>query len=138
MNDPDLIFLDEPTTGLDPVSARRIKDLVKAQQAAGKTVFLTTHDMAVADELCDRVALIVDGQIELIDAPRELKLRYGRPRVCVEYRDDHRIESREFPLDGLGENTEFLSLLREHKVETLHTQEATMDDVFIEATGRSL
>lgn len=138
MNDPELVFLDEPTTGLDPIGARRIKNLIKSQQADGKTVFLTTHDMAVADELCDRVALIVDGQIKLIDAPRELKLRYGRPSVRVEYRDDHRVESREFPLEGLGENAGFLSLLRERNVQTLHTQEATMEDVFIEVTGRSL
>ncbi|MHC4695464.1 MAG: ABC transporter ATP-binding protein [Planctomycetota bacterium] len=138
LNDPELIFMDEPTTGLDPVGARRIKDLVKSRQADGKTVFLTTHDMAVADELCDRVALIVDGQIKLIDTPRELRLRYGRPRVRVEYRDDHRIEAREFPLEGLGDSAEFLSLLRQGDVQTLHTQEATMEDVFIEVTGRSL
>ena len=138
MNDPELIFMDEPTTGLDPIGARRVKDLVKSRQAEGKTVFLTTHDMAVADELCDRVALIVDGQIKLIDAPRDLKLRYGRPSVRVEYRDDHGIKSREFPLEGLGDSAEFLSLLRRRDVQTLHTQEATMEDVFIEVTGRSL
>ena len=78
--------MDEPTAGLDPVNARRIKELIKAQKNAGKTIFLTTHDMIVADELCDRVAFIVDGQIALIDAPRTLKLQYGVPNVRVEYR----------------------------------------------------
>ena len=72
LNNPGLIFMDEPTAGLDPVSARRIKDLIRAQQRDGRTVFLTTHDMTVADELCDRVAFIVDGEIRLIESPREL------------------------------------------------------------------
>lgn len=57
LHDPDLLFLDEPTTGLDPVNARRVKDLIRSQKKEGTTVFLTTHDMAVADELCDRVGL---------------------------------------------------------------------------------
>ena len=61
VNDPKLLFMDEPTAGLDPVNARKIKDLIKAQKDAGKTVFLTTHDMTIADELCDRVAFIFDG-----------------------------------------------------------------------------
>jgi fluoroquinolone transport system ATP-binding protein len=71
--------MDVPTAGLDPLSARRIKDLIKEQKATGKTVFLTTHDMSLADELCDRVALIVDGRIQVIASPRDLKLRYGHP-----------------------------------------------------------
>ena len=56
LHSPELLFMDEPTAGLDPLNARRIKDLIREQKAAGKTVFLTTHDMSVADELCDRVA----------------------------------------------------------------------------------
>jgi fluoroquinolone transport system ATP-binding protein len=112
LHHPELLFLDEPTAGLDPVNARRIRELIKAQKQAGKTIFLTTHDMTVADELCDRVAFIVDGQIRLIDRPRELKLRYGQARVRVEYRSVNGSESREFPLAGLGDNAGFLDLLR--------------------------
>lgn len=78
IHSPKLLFLDEPTAGLDPVNARRIKDLIKSQKDAGRTIFLTTHDMTIADELCDRVAFIVDGQIQLIDSPRALKLRHGK------------------------------------------------------------
>ena len=78
---PRLLFLDEPTTGLDPLSARRIKDLILKHRDRGATVFLTTHDMATADEICDRVAFLLDGQIALIDAPRELKVRFGEKRV---------------------------------------------------------
>jgi fluoroquinolone transport system ATP-binding protein len=138
LHQPQLLFLDEPTAGLDPVNARRIKDLIKAQQHAGRTVFLTTHDMTVADALCDRVAFIIDGQIKLIDAPAELKLRYGQAMVRVEYQGDTGAHSREFPLAGLGENVEFLSLLRTQQVRTTHTLEATLEDVFIQVTGQAL
>lgn len=135
---PDLLFLDEPTSGLDPVNARRIKELIRSQKEAGKTIFLATHDMTVADELCDRVAFIVDGRIALIDPPRELKLRYGQASVRVEYRGPHGNEQRVFPLAGLGDNAEFLELLRHYPVQTLHTLEASLEEVFIQVTGREL
>ena len=138
LNNPELIFMDEPTAGLDPLSSRRTRELIKAQKHAGKTIFLTTHDMTVADELCDRVAFIVDGKIKLIDAPRNVKLRYGQRKVRVEYQTAGRTERQEFSLEGLGENKDFLNLLRNRDVQTLHTQEATLEDVFIHMTGRSL
>lgn len=135
---PDLLFLDEPTSGLDPVNARRIKELIRSQKQAGKTIFLATHDMTVADELCDRVAFIVDGRIALIDPPRQLKLRYGQASVRVEYRGRNGNEQRVFPLAGLGDNAEFLELLRHYPVQTLHTLEASLEEVFIRVTGREL
>ena len=135
---PRLLFLDEPTTGLDPVSARRIKDLILEHRARGATVFLTTHDMATADELCDRVAFLVDGRIALIDAPRELKVRYGEQSLRVEYRVDGTLEAREFPLEGLAENAAFLAALREPSLETIHTQETSLERIFIRVTGRDL
>lgn len=138
LNDPELLFLDEPTAGLDPVSARRIKELIRAQRESGKTVFLTTHDMAVASELCDRVAFIVDGRIELVDAPRRLELRYGERRVRIEHVGEGGIESSEFALEGLGQNPEFLDILRRREIETIHTLEATLEDVFVRVTGRRL
>jgi len=139
LNDPDLLFMDEPTSGLDPVNARMVKDLIKAQQEAGKTVFLTTHNMVVADELCDRVAFLVDGEIKLIDAPRDLKLRYGRPMVSVDFSANGAgPQRREFPLAEIGSNAEFLALLGRGELETIHTQEATLEDIFIDVTGRAL
>jgi fluoroquinolone transport system ATP-binding protein len=138
LNDPDLLFLDEPSAGLDPVSARRIKELVRAQRDAGKTVFLTTHDMVLADELCDRVAFIVDGRIELIDTPRRLKLRYGERRVRIEHAGEGGVERSDLPLEGLGENPEFLDILRRREIETIHTLEASLDDIFVRVTGRRL
>ena len=138
LNDPELVFLDEPTGGLDPVSGRRVKELLREQRDRGKTIFLTTHDMAVADELCDRVAFIVDGVIAAVDSPRRLKLRHGRRQVRVEVSDGEGSASEVFPLAGLGDDPGFLRLLREREVQTIHSLEATLEDVFVEVTGRSL
>jgi fluoroquinolone transport system ATP-binding protein len=139
LHNPELLFLDEPTAGLDPMNARRIKDLIKAQQEAGKTVFLTTHDMSVAEALCDRVAFIVDGEIKLIDTPKQLKLQYGKATVRVEYlvNGSERPIEQEFALADLGQNG-FVQLVQDYPVQTIHTQEATLDDIFIQVTGRSL
>jgi len=104
----------------------------------GRTVFLTTHDMTVADELCDRVAFIVNGEIQLVESPRDLKLAHGARTVVMEYDLDGRPRRREFPLDGLGTDADFLSLLREASVRTLHTQETTLEDVFLRVTGHGL
>ena len=135
---PRLLFLDEPTTGLDPVGARRIKDLILERRARGATIFLSTHDMTTADEICDRVAFLVDGRIALIDAPRELRVRYGEQRVRVEYRVDGALEARDFPLEGLAENAEFLTALREPSLQTIHTQESSLERIFIRVTGQKL
>ena len=138
---PDLLFLDEPTTGLDPVNGQKIKEIIRDQKDAGRTIFLTTHDMTVADQICDRVAFIIDGKITLIDSPRNLRLQHGKRRVRVEFHQDGAsspTQHVEFPLDGLGENSDFLKLLRNNPIETIHTQEATLEDIFIETTGRSL
>ena len=139
LNDPELIFLDEPTSGLDPVNARRVKDMVLDLKDRGRTVFLTTHDMATADELCDRVAFVVDGRIVALDAPAELKIARSRRLVRVEYRAvDGTLQTAEFPMDGLADDVDFHSVLRSHHVETIHSREASLDEVFVDVTGRSL
>ena len=135
---PELLFLDEPTAGLDPSTSRRIRSLIRERQQQGTTVFLTTHDMVVADELCSRVGFIVDGRIERIAAPRELKLRYGRRSVRVEYGSDGGRQQRDFRLEGLGQSAEFLELLRREDIQTIHTQETTLEEVFIQVTGKAL
>ena len=137
---PKLLFLDEPTSGLDPVNARNIKDLVLDLRRGGTTVFVTTHDMMVADELCDRVAFITAGNISLIDAPSALKKQYGKRSVRVEYLNETQdVHQKEFPLDGLGANSDFISLLNTaRRVETIHTQESTLENIFIEVTGEAL
>jgi fluoroquinolone transport system ATP-binding protein len=135
---PQLLFLDEPTAGLDPVTARRIRDVIRNARAAGATIFLTTHDMVTADEVCDRVAFLVDGHIAAVDAPRTLRLAYGRriARVVVVC-DGTRVE-REFSLDRLADDPEFVQLLRSGTIETIHSLETTLEEVFVHATGRAL
>jgi fluoroquinolone transport system ATP-binding protein len=135
---PELLFLDEPTSGLDPVNARRVKDIVRELRGQGRTVFLTTHDMATAEELCDRVAFVVDGRIAALDTPTEHKVSRSRRTVRVTYRSGNQLEHKDFPLDGLADDETFRSLAREHHVEALHSQEATLEDVFIDVTGRPL
>ena len=135
---PELLFLDEPTAGLDPVTARRIRQVIREARDAGATIFLTTHDMATADELCDRVAFLVDGRIAALDAPRALRLAYGRRVVRVEAMRDGTRAVREFALDGLADDPDFQALLRSGDVETIHTLETTLEDVFVRVTGRRL
>lgn len=138
LNKPDVLFLDEPTTGLDPVNARMIKNIVLRQREQGTTVFVTTHNMMVADELCDRVAFIVDGEIKLIDAPETLKVRHGERKVSVRYRTDDCVEDRTYALDKLGHNQDFIRTLQDYEIETIHTQETTLENIFIQVTGREL
>lgn len=138
LHDPELLFLDEPTAGIDPGFGRAVKGVIEALGRAGTTVFLATHDMTVADELCDRIGFIVDGRLPVVDSPRALKLEHGEATVRVEYRDDGALEERTFPLTGLGGDADFQALLRGGQVETIHTDEATLEDVFIEVTGMEL
>ncbi|MCD6523434.1 MAG: ABC transporter ATP-binding protein, partial [Thermococcus sp.] len=136
--DPEILFLDEPLEGLDPASARRIKDLLLEMRENGKTVFLTTHNMYVADELCDRVAFIVDGSIRLVDDPGELKVKMGKRLVKVEYVADGGVAVKEFPLENIGRNEEFLRIIREHEVRRINTEEPTLEEIFLKVTGRRL
>ncbi len=138
LNRPRLIFMDEPTSGLDPVNAAIIKDIVRSLQADGVTIFLTTHDMNVADELCDRVAFIVDGEIKLIDTPQTLKIRYGERNVRVAYQQNGSVNQQVFPLEGLADNASFIDTLRANHIETIHTQETTLEKIFIQVTGKEL
>lgn len=138
LHDPDLLFLDEPTTGLDPSNARSVRELVQERRRDGTTVFLTTHDMTVADDLCDRVAFIVDGRLPVVDSPSTLKRTHGEPRVRVEYRENGAVETAEFDLPTVGTDDRFQELLATHPVESLHSADATLEDVFIDVTGREL
>jgi len=138
LNNPDIIFLDEPTTGLDPVNAKIIKNLIIKEKEKGKTIFITTHNMQVADSLCDRVAFIVDGKIVEIDSPKELKLKHGKKTVKIEYYKDNQILVSDFPLESYGKNKDFLDIIKNYQTRTIHSMETTLEDVFIKVTGRRL
>ena len=137
---PTLWFLDEPTSGLDPINAVRIREIVRERQATGVTTVISTHDMTTADEVCDRVAFIVDGEVAAIDSPKALRRRFGKREVEVRWDGDSAVEpgSARFALDGLASDAAFLDALRKPGLAALHSQEASLEDVFVEVTGRRL
>lgn len=136
LNDPKILFLDEPTNGLDPKNARIIKDIIREYKEQGGTVLLTTHLMNDVDELCDRVAFMADGKIAEIDTPKNLKLKHGQRNVEVEYSNgDNEIIKESFELDNLGENAGFLNIIKTKNILTIHSKETTLDDIFIKTTG---
>lgn len=135
INDPRLLFLDEPTRGLDPASSQDIRRIVRDLADRGTTVFLTTHYMEEADELCDRVAFLSQGKIVALDTPRELKLRFGQRTATVLL--DTR-EERELDLDGADDAALLAGWMREGRVLTIHSDEGTLEDVFIALAGRAL
>ena len=138
LNKPEMLFLDEPTNGLDPKNAMILKDMIREFREGGGTVFITSHIMSDIDQLCDRVAFIVDGEIKEMDSPRNLKIKYGKRSMTLEYKENDETVKTEFPLDGIGKNKEFLNLLQTKDVETLHSGETTLEDIFIKVTGVAL
>ena len=139
INRPRILFLDEPTDGLDPVSSEAIRNIILEERERGATIFLTTHDMLEADKLSDRVAFIDKGKIAAIDTPHALKQKYGRRSLKAQVvGPDGRLEQREIPLDGSDTAEQVNRLFQQEQVLTLHSEEATLEDIFIQITGRGL
>lgn len=138
LHDPVLLFLDEPTSGLDPSNARVMKDIILQEKAKGKTILLTTHNMYDATELCDRVAFIVDGKLRALDTPRNLIMSRGAAKVRYAYSRNGREEQKEIPLDQTGKDAELQRLIRENRLLSIHSSEPTLNDIFVELTGRQL
>ncbi|HYP60351.1 MAG TPA: ABC transporter ATP-binding protein [Thermomicrobiales bacterium] len=132
INSPKVLFLDEPTRGLDPASARELRELIVKLAAGGTTVVLTTHYMNEADELCDRVAFLKEGKIVALDSPQELKLKYGRRAAKVLL--DNR-EEREIDLTSPADAQTLSNWMSQGRVMTLHSEEGTLEDVFINIAG---
>jgi ABC-2 type transport system ATP-binding protein len=157
INDPEVVFLDELTTGLDPQSRRAIWDLVRGIRERGKTVFLTTHLMEEAERLCDRVAIIEHGRIIDIDRPERLVDRHCPERTVVLATDDPHAEERfraiprveavicndlRFTIRGRGDDlvTEVIHCLSENRIRVtdFRTILPTLEDVFLKLTGHSI
>jgi fluoroquinolone transport system ATP-binding protein len=142
INNPSMLFLDEPTSGLDPNTAGVVKDLILQKKKEGCTIFLTTHTMSIADELCDVVAFLNDGRIAAMDTPRSLKLQYGQRSVRVEFAADGApngaVESCVYFLDQPADHRAFVERVQTGHVQTIHSQEATLEQIFIKLTGRTL
>ena len=138
LHDPALLFLDEPTSGLDPANARVMKGLVLEEKAKGKTVVITTHNMAGAAELCDRVAFIVDGCVKALDTPHALVMRKGATALNYSWVEDGREQTASCPLDGSGNDAVLNRLIATGRLATIHSAEPTLNDIFLEVTGRAL
>lgn len=135
LHEPKVLFLDEPTRGLDPNSARLVREMIAALRDKGTTVILTTHYMEEADQLSDTVAFISEGKLVAIDTPQNLKLLYGQKQMKVLLADnsEHVVQ-----LNTLQDAAQFARWMGEGQVVTAHSQEATLEDVFIQLTGRDL
>ena len=132
IHSPELLFLDEPTSGLDPAARAEVHRMLAELRSAGTTVFLTTHDMAEADSVCDRIAILDEGRIVAEDAPQSLKLRYARNRVVVVTRTRGVVETAKdaSAADGLRD------LFAAGEVLSIHSDEPNLEEVFLELTGR--
>jgi fluoroquinolone transport system ATP-binding protein len=137
VHNPEILFFDEPTSGLDPLNARKLKNIILDLRDKGKTIFITTHNMHDADELCNRVAFITQGKISLTDSPRNLKLQHGTRKLKLEY-GNGQIVNREFPMDKLGSDKEFMDIINNEYIQSIHSAEASLEDVFIKTTGEKL
>ncbi len=137
VNRPDVLFLDEPTDGLDPVSARAIRAIIREEAERGAAVLLTTHDMYEADQLSDRVAFINDGRILALDTPERLKLEHGQRSVRIRRQVGDEVEETVVPLtEDAAERLR--DLVTAEGLLTMHTAEATLEDVFVDYAGRRL
>ncbi len=138
VNQPDILLLDEPTDGLDPVSAIAIRDLIQQEADRGAAVLLTTHDMHEADTLSNRVAFINQGSILTIDSPENLKLEHGKRSVRIRTRRGDGVDEQVIPLDEAGSGDRIRDAVSDEDLMTIHTEEATLEDIFVEYAGRRL
>jgi ABC-2 type transport system ATP-binding protein len=139
INTPSILFLDEPTEGLDPVSAETIRNVIREERQRGATIFLTTHDMVEADKLSDRVAFIDQGVIAALDTPHNLKQQYGKRAIKAQVAGaDGKLVGKEIILDQPETADVVRELFSNEQVVTIHSEEATLEDIFINITGRGL
>jgi ABC-2 type transport system ATP-binding protein len=160
VGDPELLFLDEPTTGLDPQSRRQLWDIVNNFRASGRTVLITTHYMDEAERLCDRVAVVDHGKVIALGTPGELIARLGGQHVIdftlvdgqVPPAEEFgklpsvmaaRVDAGRYGLTVTEPHVALPALLRHlqqggHELATLTTRHATLEDVFVNLTGRHL
>lgn len=134
IHEPELLFLDEPTSALDPTNTLHIYEGLRALNARGTTIFLTTHDMHEAETLCDRIALLNNGKIQLMDSPKKLKNNHADSTITVELINEEIVI---LPIGVAGAN-ELFHYMNTNQIVTIHSNEPTLGDIFIQATGRKL
>lgn len=135
MINPSVLFLDEPTSGLDPATSEDIQQLILAEKKKGKTIFLTTHNMAEAEKLCDHVALLHKGKIVEYGSPQEVCRRYNHQKKLLIHLTDG--TDKEISTDTHSAETVY-ELMKNNLVETIHSSEPNLETVFLELTGEEL
>ncbi len=121
----------------DPTNSRMMKDMILAEKAKGKTVLLTTHNMQDVAELCDRVAFIVGGKICALDSPHNLIMSKGAAAVTYTWLENGE-HSASCPLEHLSSDGRLKSLIAENRLQSIHSSEPTLNDIFMDITGRTL
>ncbi|UQZ86101.1 Fluoroquinolones export ATP-binding protein [Paenibacillus konkukensis] len=134
IHEPELLFLDEPTSALDPINTVHIYKGLRSLNENGTTIFLTTHDMAEAELLCNRVAILYQGQIQAIGTPKELKKQHRDNAVCVELING---EAYELPINEEAAD-KIAHWMKSGLIDRLETKEPTLGDIFIKMTGSEL
>lgn len=139
---PPMLFLDEPSRGLDPISAREVRQTVKQLSQEGITILLTTHLMEEADQLCQHVAFIVNGRLVADDAPRNLKLSHGQRALSVMLAANLHASNGNEPysektlsLDDPADQQQLAQWMAQGKIRAVHSREATLEEVFVELAG---
>ena len=138
LHEPDILFLDEPTAGLDPVSGGDIHQLLQDLNDQGKTILLTSHNMEEVDKLCDRVAFLNQGQIVALDRPDNLKLKYSSRKLRVLFKKDERRRELVLDMDSSEDGKKLAQLMAEGKLAAVHSCEPSLADIFVKVTGREL
>ncbi|MBS4220683.1 ABC transporter ATP-binding protein [Bacillus sp. FJAT-49711] len=134
LHEPELLFLDEPTSALDPTNTLHIYEGLRLLNAKGTTIFLTTHDMYEADTLCDRVAFLNKGKIQLLDTPDNLKKAHSDSTITVELTNAEKVI---IPAGAEGAEQLF-HFMNENQIAAIHSNEPTLGDIFVQVTGRKL
>ncbi|MFP3951907.1 MAG: ABC transporter ATP-binding protein [Candidatus Bathyarchaeia archaeon] len=158
VHDPSIVFLDEPTSGLDVVSARALRDMIGDFRERGVTVFLTTHYIEEADRLCDRIALIVKGELIVLDSPERLKSKVQRtpileallkPKECIDLSDSDRLSAIDIRFEedrhkifteNIPETIRLLNDLASEsgfRIEEINTIKPSLEEAFVQLTGLS-
>lgn len=134
LHESELLFLDEPTSALDPANSLHIYEGLRTLNEQGTTIFLTTHDMYEAETLCDRIAFLSNGSIQLIDEPQKIKRRFAKNTLSVTLKNDETIT---LPTGRDGAD-QLYQLMKANEVAAIHSNEPNLADIFREVTGRKL
>ncbi|MFG6146832.1 ABC transporter ATP-binding protein [Halobacillus sp. B23F22_1] len=134
LHKPKLLFLDEPTSALDPVSTERIHSILRRLNEEGTTIFLTTHDMYEAERICDRVAFLNKGHIQLQGPPRELRVSHSDSSITLLLKDgrEQLVGKDEEGAERIG------AAIASQQLASVHSNEPTLGDIFARVTGKEL